>query len=87
MHFGHPYFNTATVAGVLRMMLKDIAKELDVEFPIKDETQNPEQPWWVKHFSISREHPSNFNYWGVFMYFPRGFKILHRSNEKLTSSF
>lgn len=37
----------ATMAGVYRMTLKEIAKELDVDFPIKDENKNIEQPWWV----------------------------------------
>lgn len=32
VHFGQPYCNTATIAGVYRMMLKDIAKELNVDF-------------------------------------------------------
>lgn len=49
IHFGQPYFNTATVAGVLRMMLKDIANELEVDFPFKDKQENQKQPWWVKH--------------------------------------
>lgn len=46
IHFGQPYFNTATVAGVYRMMLKDIAKALEVDFPIEDENRTPKQPWW-----------------------------------------
>lgn len=46
IHFGQPYFNTATVAGVYRMMLKDIAKELEVDFPIENENEVQKQPWW-----------------------------------------
>ena len=36
VHFGQPYFNTATVAGLMRMMVKEIARELKVEVPIHD---------------------------------------------------
>ena len=45
-HFGQPYFNTATMAGVHRMLLKDIAKELGVDFPIKEERKR-RMPWWI----------------------------------------
>ena len=48
IHFGQPYFNTATVAGVYRMMLKDSAKDLEVDFPIKDESEVQKQPWWLR---------------------------------------
>lgn len=47
IHFGQPYLNTATMAGVYRMFLKDMAKELDVEFPVKDEEMKKKMPWWV----------------------------------------
>ena len=47
IHFGQRYLNTATVAGVYRMMLKGIAKELGVEFPVKDEEGRKESPWWA----------------------------------------
>ena len=46
-HFGQPYCNTATMAGVHRMLLKDIAKELGVAFPIKSEKEKKEMPWWL----------------------------------------
>ena len=36
VHLGKPYFNTATVAGLMRMMVKEIARELKVEIPIYD---------------------------------------------------
>ena len=35
IHFGHPYFNIATMAGIYRMTLKNFAEECGVEFPIK----------------------------------------------------
>ena len=35
MHFGQPYFNTATMAGVYRMMLKELAEQYGVRFPEK----------------------------------------------------
>ena len=39
LHFGQPYLNTATMAGIYRMMLKDVAKDLGVEFPRKEENE------------------------------------------------
>ena len=47
-HFGQPYFNAATMAGLYRMMLKDFARSLDVCFP-PPETDKQEliRPWWV----------------------------------------
>lgn len=33
IHFGQPYFNTATMAGIYRMMLKNLAKKYGVTFP------------------------------------------------------
>lgn len=50
IHFGHPYFNTATMAGIHRMTLKNFAEECGVEFPIKrggDEL--PTTPWWFQN--------------------------------------
>ncbi|MBQ7795470.1 MAG: HNH endonuclease [Lachnospiraceae bacterium] len=35
MHFGQPYFNTATMAGAYRMMLKELAEQYGVRFPEK----------------------------------------------------
>lgn len=32
------------------MMLKDIAKELEVDFPINDENEISKQPWWWNGF-------------------------------------
>lgn len=46
-HFGQPYLNTATVAGIYRIMLKEIAKELDVEFSMKNAERIKKKPWWV----------------------------------------
>lgn len=31
IHYGQPYFNTATVAGIYRIILKQMAKEFNVE--------------------------------------------------------
>ena len=48
IHFGHPYFNTATMAGIYRMILKKVAEEYSVEFPIKTEDGDvPVSPWWM----------------------------------------
>ncbi len=37
LHFGQSYFNTATIAGVFRMLLKKLAKEYSVAFPVTTE--------------------------------------------------
>ena len=34
IHFGQPYFNSATFAGMMRMFLKDLALKHGVEFPV-----------------------------------------------------
>lgn len=44
IHFGQPYFNNATVVGLYRMFIKQIAKELGKE--ISD--NKPERAWWMK---------------------------------------
>lgn len=43
IHFGQPYFNTTTVAGMYRMFLKRIAKELGKELPPFKMKYN----WWM----------------------------------------
>lgn len=48
VHFGQPYFNTATMAGLYRMMLKDLAETYKVPFPSKQEEQSPQKPWWAE---------------------------------------
>ena len=49
IHFGQPYFNTATLAGVYRMTLKKIAAELEIDFPIKETLDNVQkEPWWFR---------------------------------------
>ena len=46
-HFGQPYFNTATIAGQYRMMLKNMAKSLGVSFPIENSSRKEEAgTWW-----------------------------------------
>lgn len=34
VHFGRPYYNAATIAGIFRMLLKKMAKEYNVTFPV-----------------------------------------------------
>lgn len=47
-HFGQPYFNTATIAGIYRMMLKKLAEKYNVPFAeIADGNDRVEQPWWL----------------------------------------
>jgi 2-phosphoglycerate kinase len=45
IHFGQPYFNTATIAGLLRMMVKRLAERYNK--PLKIEEKFPRTPWWV----------------------------------------
>jgi len=48
IYFGQPYLNAATMAGCFRMMLKKIAKELGVRFPLEGATEKkPKTPWWM----------------------------------------
>ena len=49
IHFGHPYFNIATMAGIYRMTLKNFAEECGVEFPIKRGDKPPTTPWWFQN--------------------------------------
>ena len=48
VHFGHPYLNTATMAGINRIALKTLAEKYNVEFPIKREETLPTTPWWIQ---------------------------------------
>ena len=49
IHFGHPYLNVATMAGVYRMVLKRLAEKYGVEFPTKAENEDEiVSPWWMK---------------------------------------
>ena len=49
IHFGHPYLNVATMAGVYRMVLKRLAEKYSVEFPMKAESEDEiVSPWWMK---------------------------------------
>ena len=49
VHFGQPYWNTATMAGLYRMMLKELAGELGVVYPLKEEQVMSKQPWWLNY--------------------------------------
>ena len=49
VHFAQPYFNTATLAGIFRMLLKAFAQKYGVAFPIPSQNQSaPPIPWWVE---------------------------------------
>lgn len=39
-HFGQPYFNPSTYAGLLRMFLKDFALKYGVNFPVEENVEN-----------------------------------------------
>lgn len=47
-HFGQPYFNTVTMAGLYRMMLKSLAEAYGVTFPIPSE-KSTHKPWYVDY--------------------------------------
>ena len=47
-HFGQPYFNTATIAGLYRMMLKSLAAAYGVTFPLPI-SEAPKRPWYVDY--------------------------------------
>lgn len=46
IHFGQPYFNDATMAGLYRMLLKRMAEELEVN-ENKWKTVETAKPWWI----------------------------------------
>ena len=49
IHFAQPYFNTATIAGLFRMLLKALAQKYGVPFPIPSENESaPRTPWWAE---------------------------------------
>lgn len=47
-HFGQPYLNTATIAGMYRIAMKELAEKLRVPPPAKkqDTGEVPKKPWW-----------------------------------------
>ncbi len=49
IHFGQPYFNYSTMAGLYRMMLKQISKSLKVEFPLEEKVTKTKSPWWMNN--------------------------------------
>ena len=44
-HYGHPYMNTATIAGAYRMLVKRVAEMKNKE--IIDVRNEPRRPWWM----------------------------------------
>lgn len=47
IHFGQPYLNDATMAGLYRMLLKKMAEELEVD-ENKWKTGERMKPWWIE---------------------------------------
>ena len=47
-HFGQPYFNTATMAGIYRMMLKRLAAKYNVPFAEEKNDCFSKNPWWLE---------------------------------------
>ncbi len=47
-HYGHAYLNTATLAGVYRMLLKRIAKEHGKKV-LSPDYNTPRKPWWMEN--------------------------------------
>ena len=50
-HYGHPYMNTATIAGVYRMLVKEVAKMKNKE--IIDVRNEPRRPWCIPDVTSS----------------------------------
>lgn len=48
IHFGQPYFNTATMAGLYRMMLKSFADSFGVTFPASS-SNGQQKPWYADY--------------------------------------
>jgi hypothetical protein len=44
-HFGHPYLNVATIAGMYRITLQKLAKKFNKKILVKS-TDTPRTPWW-----------------------------------------
>lgn len=47
IHFGQPYLNDATMAGLYRMLLKKMAEELEVD-ENNWKTGERMKPWWIE---------------------------------------
>lgn len=47
IHFGQPYLNDATMAGLYRMLLKKMSEELEVD-ENKWKTGERMKPWWIE---------------------------------------
>lgn len=45
-HYGNPYINVATIAGVYRMLVKELAKKMNKE--LKDFRDHPRIYWWLE---------------------------------------
>jgi hypothetical protein len=54
IHFGQPYFNSATMAGMYRMALKEIAAQRGLGFPIPQERFSERKPWWIRTQEITK---------------------------------
>lgn len=49
IHFGHPYFNTATMAGINRMLLKKLAEYYGIPFSVGEVcAEGKKTPWWME---------------------------------------
>lgn len=49
IHFGQHYLNVATVAGALRMIIKDLANELGVNLDELEQKEKLPISWWLKY--------------------------------------
>ncbi len=50
VHFGHPYLNNATMAGIYRMAIKKLAEHYDVTFPLEEAQEQTYTSWWTKYY-------------------------------------
>ena len=49
-HFGQPYLNTATIAGMYRIALKEFAERHQIRLPsgTQDAEERPKKPWYLE---------------------------------------
>ena len=52
VHFGHPYYNAATMAGINRMVLKKFASYYRVPFPLNEGAEEHRTPWWLEQKEV-----------------------------------
>ena len=61
MHFGQNYWNIATYAGNLRMLIKSLAEQQGINIEKMDkELKDDKIVWWILKGNVSRSHSFKF---------------------------